>query len=65
MEEIAKITIEEFEKKSDGSWLCTKNADIVTKSQKIIRIGPGMVFRKGFPFCGIDVADVLDKASGN
>ncbi len=65
MEEIAKIVVEEFEKKPDGSWVCTKNSDITTKSQMVIRLTPGMVFRKGFPMCGIDVAEALDQASAN
>lgn len=63
MDEIAKIMIDEFEKKPDGSWVCVKNADVSTKSQRIIRLTPGLIFRKGFVFCGVDIADALDKAS--
>jgi len=29
----------------------------------VIRIPPGMFFRKGFTFCGVDVAETLDKLS--
>jgi hypothetical protein len=65
MDEIIKIAIEEFEKKPDGSWVCVKNADIGTKSQRVIRIAPGMLFRKGVMFCGVDIAEALDKISGN
>jgi len=63
MAEIAKIMLEEFEKKPDGSWVCVKNSDITTKSQEVIRITPGMTFRKGFKLWGLDVAEALDKIS--
>lgn len=65
MDEIVKITLEEFEKKPDGSWVCVKNSDIGTKSQRIIRIPPGMFFKKGYTFCGVDVAEALDRISAN
>lgn len=65
MTEIAKIMVEEFEKKPDGSWVCVKNSDITTKSQEVIRITPGMTFRKGVKLWGLDVADALDKMSEN
>jgi uncharacterized LabA/DUF88 family protein len=65
MTEIAKIMIEEFEKKPDGSWVCVKNSDITTKSREVIRITPGMTFRKGVKLWGLDVAEALDKISGN
>ncbi len=63
MDEVAKIAVDEFEKKPDGSWVCVKNSDITTKSQKVIRITPGMTFKKGTQFIGIDIADALDKFS--
>ncbi len=65
MTEISRINVEEFEKKSDGSWVCIKNSDIVTKSQEVIRITPGMTFKKGVKLFGIDIAEALDKISGN
>jgi hypothetical protein len=65
MDEIAKIIIDEFEKKPDGSWVCVKNADVSTKLQRVIRITPGMTFRKGVKFFGVDIAEALDKISGN
>jgi len=63
MDEIVKIMVEEFEKKPDGSWVCIKVSDISTKLNRVIRIPSGMVFRKGFTFCGVDVAETLDKLS--
>ncbi len=63
MDEITKIAIEEFEKKPDGSWVCVKNSDVTTKSQKVIRLIPGMTFKKGVVFCGVDIAEALDNIS--
>ncbi len=63
MEEITKISIEEFEKKPDGSWVCIKNADINTKSNKIFRISPGIIFKKGVTVWGLDVVKTLDEIS--
>jgi hypothetical protein len=64
-EEVAKVTIEEFEKKPDGSWVCIKNADITTKSGRVIRVTPGMTLRKGGKISGLDIAKALDQVSGN
>ncbi len=64
MEEIAKVTIEEFKKESDGSWVCVKNADITTKSGRIIRVSPRTTFKKGFILSGLDVASALDEVIG-
>ena len=65
MEEIAKIAVEEYERKPDGSWVCVKNSDITTKTGRIMRIAPGTIFRKGGTFQGIDIAGTLDKISAN
>ena len=65
MDEIAKINIQEFEKKPDGSWVSIKNTDINTKSNKVIRISPGITFRKGGRLWGLDVAKVLDEISNS
>lgn len=65
MDEIVKIEIEEFERKPDDSWVCVKNSDIATKSQRVIRINPGMIFRKGHKFWEFDIAEALDKAGAN
>ncbi len=62
-DEIAKVNLKEFEKKSDGSWVCVQNSDISMKTGRIIRVAPGTVFRKGAMFVGIDMADQLDKFS--
>jgi hypothetical protein len=62
-EEIAKIAVEEFEKKADGSWVCVKNSDVTTNTQKVIRIAPGMLFKKGGTFLGLDVVEALEKMS--
>lgn len=65
MDEIVKIAIEEFEKKPDGSWVCVKNADVTTKTGRVIRIAPGTTFRKGVKFLGLDFTEVLDRISAN
>jgi hypothetical protein len=65
MEEIAKVAIEEFQRKPDGSWICVKNSDITTKSGRVIRVAPGTTFRKGGRLSGLDVAQALDELSGN
>lgn len=65
MEEIAKIVIEEFGKKPDGSWVCLKSSDIITKAGNVIRIPPGATFKKGRRLCGLDVAQALDEISAN
>jgi hypothetical protein len=61
MDEIAKIAIDEFTKKEDGSWVCVKNSDVTTKAANVIRISPGMIFRPGVVFCGVDVAEALNR----
>lgn len=65
MEEIVKIAIDEYEKKPDGSWVCVKNSDVTTKTGKVIRVAPGMTFKKGSAFVGADIAEALDKLSAN
>jgi hypothetical protein len=65
MDEIAKIAVEEFEKKPDGSWVCVKNSDINTKLGRVIRVTPGHAFKKGGKFAGLDVVKTLDEISGN
>ncbi len=61
MDEISKIVIEEFNRKDDGSWVCLKTTDIITKSGSIVRVPPGASFRKGVTFCGLRVAEALDE----
>ncbi|HNQ47332.1 MAG TPA: hypothetical protein PK125_04765 [Syntrophorhabdus sp.] len=65
MEEIAKISIDEYERRPDGSWVCIKNSDITTKSNWVIRVSPGVIFQKNRRLFGLNVADALDKISGN
>ncbi|OPY11795.1 MAG: hypothetical protein A4E70_01507 [Syntrophus sp. PtaU1.Bin005] len=68
MEEISKdkLSLKEFEKKPDGTWVCVRNADIQTKSGKVIRVLPGTVFKKGFPLWGgCQVAETLDEVSSS
>ena len=64
MDEIAKIAVEDFEKKPDGSWVCVSNSDVTTKAQNIIRIKPGMTFRKGSRLWGLDVVEALERVGG-
>ncbi len=63
VDEIAKIAVEEFERKPDGSWVCVKNSDVITNTQKVIRVTPGMMFKKGGKLWGVDVAEALEKMS--
>jgi len=65
MDEIAKIMVNEFKKQPDGSWVCIKNSDIVTKAGNMIRVSPGLTFRKDCKLWGLDVAKVLDEVSKN
>lgn len=60
MDEITKIAIEDFEKKADGSWVVIQNSDIITKAGNVIRLTPGIPFRKGHELWGFDVAETLD-----
>jgi hypothetical protein len=63
MDEITKIAIEDFEKKPDGSWVVVRNSDVITKSGNVIRLTPGIPFRKDRKLWGFDVAETLDKIS--
>ncbi|ABC77263.1 hypothetical cytosolic protein [Syntrophus aciditrophicus SB] len=61
MEKINKISIKEFKKQEDGSWVAVQNSDIQCESGKIIRIEPGFIFKKGITLAGADVASALDE----
>jgi len=63
MDEIVKIAIDEYEKKPDGSWISVATADVITKNGMAVRLSPGMVFKKGVTFLGLDIAETLDKVS--
>jgi hypothetical protein len=65
MDQVVKIAVNEFRKEPDGTWVCITNSDVSTRSSNVIRITPGMTFRKGTIFCGVDIAEALDQASGN
>lgn len=65
MEEIAKISIDEYDRRPDGSWVCIKNSDITTQSNWVIGVSPGVIFQKNRRLFGLNVADALDKISGN
>jgi len=60
-----KLKLNEFEKKADGSWVCVKNADLQTKSGRVIRVLPGTIFKKDVILWGCDVANTLDEVSAN
>ncbi|MFH0976162.1 MAG: hypothetical protein V1874_10310 [Spirochaetota bacterium] len=65
MEEISKINIKEFKKNPDGSWVSIDNIDINTRSNKVIRIAPGNIFKQGVLRWGMDIAKTLDEISSN
>ena len=56
----AKITCQNFSKNPDGSWNSIVSGDIV-EPDGTIRFPPGMTFRKGITFYGIDVVAMLDQ----
>ena len=61
MQDKTFVSPNEFKKNPDGSWTCIKNTDI-KNPYGIIRVNPGMTFRKTKPHWGIDVAELLDQA---
>lgn len=65
MDEISKIVVDEFQKKSEDTWVSLTTSDLITKKGAVIRIPPGMVFRKGSRLLGIDLAQLLDDISRN
>ncbi|OPY15418.1 MAG: hypothetical protein A4E70_00090 [Syntrophus sp. PtaU1.Bin005] len=66
MDEIAKISVTDFEKKSDGSWVALNNAAINTKNGLVMTVPRGMPFKKGLTyFGGYDVVKALEEASVN
>lgn len=62
MQETAVVKPDAFKKNPDGSWTCVTNTDI-KKAGRIIRINPGMTFRKEYPQWGIDVVGLLEQTS--
>lgn len=48
------------EKDSEGNWHCLKAISIEMENRMIV-LSVGMIFSKGVPFMGIDVAKWLDK----
>lgn len=65
MDEIATITINDFVKKPDGTWVVAKISDIITKSGSVIRLSPGMFFTKDSKLWGLDIVKILDEISMN
>lgn len=61
MDEITDIKVEDFERRPDGSWVAVRTSDVQSKTGKVIRIPPGMSFRKGGKLVGLDIADALDR----
>ncbi len=62
-EEMQNIPLDAFKKNPDGSWSCVKQVTIKGPSGEI-RIGPGMSFREGVQFMGIDLAALLNQQKG-
>jgi len=50
-----------FQKNSDGSWSSVKSVTITSPQGGQIQIGPGMTFRAGVLFMGLDLAKYLDQ----
>jgi len=65
MDEITKITINDFEKRPDGTWVVANISDIMTKSGSVIRLSPGMFFKKDSKLWGFDIVKILDEMSTN
>jgi len=53
-------THDAVEKDSEGNWHCLKAISIEMENRMIV-LSVGMIFSKGVPFMGIDVAKWLDK----
>jgi hypothetical protein len=58
------VSLDAFQKNPDGSWTCIANTDIKSNGS-IIRINPGVTFRKSRPQWGIDVAEFLEQAASS
>jgi hypothetical protein len=65
MDEITKLAFDAFKKNPDGDWVSVKNSDLNTKSNKVIRVPPGMTFKKGGTFLGFDIVQVLEYLSAH
>ena len=63
MQQTITVTCQAFRKNSDGSWTSVQVTDIYAPIGAI-RIGPGMMFRRGGTFYGIDVVALLDQYCG-
>ena len=64
MSEDIKLSTEAFKKNSDGSWTSINITDIYAPIGAI-RIPPGMKFKAGKTFNGVNLTEVLEKtASG-
>jgi len=50
-----------FRKNPDGSWTCIKPAAIMKPDGGVVELSPGITFRKGVAFMGVDVAGLLDE----
>ncbi|NMC73150.1 MAG: hypothetical protein GYA56_02125 [Geobacteraceae bacterium] len=61
MDEITNISVEDFQRQPDGSWVAIRTSDVQSKTGKVIRIPPGMSFRKGGKLVGFDIAEALDR----
>jgi hypothetical protein len=53
-----------FEKNPDGSWTCIKSTDI-KDGGSIIRLKPGMTFKKSQQPWGLNVCELLDQEDSN
>ncbi len=49
-----------FQKNPDGTWTCIKPVTVQTPMGEL-KFLPGMTFRKGAQYDGIDVATLLDQ----
>ena len=54
-----EISRDDFVQNADGSWSPNKQV-VIEGPNGTITIGPGMSFRKGVQFMGVDIAEVLE-----
>jgi len=60
MQQVPTVPCDAFRKNPDGSWACIKPVTIRGPAGEI-KISPGLTFRKGVYFMGIDLATLLDQ----
>ncbi len=56
-----QFSCDAFQKNPDGTWTCIKPVTVQIPVGGELKFHPGMTFRKGERYDGIDVATLLDQ----